>query len=55
MQQRMVRLRQGLWCEAGKHVLQQGDTYYVTEHGNICCPQHQEMPLPETQLAGAHE
>ena len=49
--------RQQLWCDTGKHLIQQGEKFGYIENGALSCPDHQHLKtadmLPETMLAGA--
>jgi hypothetical protein len=55
MEEKIVKLRQGVTCDCGNHhLIPQGGTYLVLDSGRLSCPKHQhDEALLETQLAGA--
>lgn len=55
MEEKTVKLRQGVTCDCGNHhLIPQGEKYLVLPSGRLSCPEHQhDEPLIETQLAGA--
>ena len=50
----IVRLKQGIWCDVGQHIIAQGEEYTHLPSGRLACPAHErDEPLIETQLAGS--
>lgn len=42
---RTVKLRQGIWCDCGQHVIPQGGIYTLTPVGLFCCAGCASNPL----------
>ena len=48
-----VKLRQGIWCDPGKHLILQGGEFIHLPDGRLSCQEHVNVPLPEVALAGS--